>query len=328
MVQGQVLKKYEKDPAFFFEERPVRPLKDNEVRIEMHYAMINPSDLAFIQGGYGFKKKLPVVAGFEGSGIIKEVHESVSDWEVGQKVAASADFRGDGAWATEMVTSADNCFALDENTTLEMGARLIVNPLTVEGLLEAARGHEAVVHTAAASSLGRMLAVACKERGIGLVAVVRRAEQEKVLRDLGVETVINSSDDSYLFQFKKAVKKLQATCLLDAVAGPVAGSLWEEMPAGSELVCYGAMSEQNIPVNPGRAIFQGKKISGFWLTSWLALASPDEKKQAAVRAQKAMQTIYEPEEFTKISFKDLPTALEKYKSDMTAQKPLLVIREG
>ena len=42
-------------------------------------------------------------------------------------------------------------------------------------------GHKALVHTAAASNLGQMLNKICQEEGIGLVNIVRSAEQAKML---------------------------------------------------------------------------------------------------------------------------------------------------
>ena len=325
MSYGQVLKKYEQDPSFFYEEREVKELKENEVLLDMQYAMVNPSDLAFIQGEYGFKKKLPVVAGFEGSGTVKAVGPAVSTLNIGDRVAATAEFRGDGAWATQMITSEDNCFKLLDDISYEQGARLIVNPLTVEGLLAAAGDAKAIVHTAAASSLGRMLAPAAKKAGKELIAVVRRPEQAEIMQKLGVEQVIDTSEQGYPLKFKKAVKKSEATCLLDAVAGDLAAQLWEEMPYGSELISYGALSESSIPVNPGRAIFQGKKVSGFWLTSWLAQSTAEERVQAAQRAQQAMLDTYEKEDLVKVPLKELSQAIKDYRANMTGAKPLITM---
>ena len=323
MSYGQVLKKYEQDPSFFFEEREIKELKENEVLLDMKYAMVNPSDLAFIKGEYGFKKKLPVVAGFEGSGTVKAVGAAVSSLDVGDRVAATAEFRGDGAWATQMVTSEENCFKLLDNITFEQGSRLIVNPLTVEGLLAASGNAKAIVHTAAASSLGRMLAPAAKKAGKDLIAVVRRPEQGEIMKNLGVENVIDTSEQGYQLKFKKAVKKSEATCLLDAVAGELAAQLWDEMPYGSELISYGALSESSIPVNPGRAIFQGKKVSGFWLTSWLAQSSAEEREQAARQAQQAMLDTYEDETLVQVPLKELTRGINDYRANMTEAKPLI-----
>jgi NADPH2:quinone reductase len=56
--------------------------------------------------------------------------------------------------------------------------------LTALSMVETMRaeGHSALIHTAAASNLGQMLVRICTAERIGLVNVVRRAEQAKVLR--------------------------------------------------------------------------------------------------------------------------------------------------
>jgi len=43
-----------------------------EVLVRVFASPINPSDLMFTRGLYGFKKPLPAVPGFEGSGTIVE----------------------------------------------------------------------------------------------------------------------------------------------------------------------------------------------------------------------------------------------------------------
>ena len=58
---------------------------------------------------------------------------------------------------------AEDCLVLPEDTTAAQGASCFVNPLTALGMVETMRreGHSALVHTAAASSLGRMLNRLC-----------------------------------------------------------------------------------------------------------------------------------------------------------------------
>ncbi len=75
------------------------------------------------------------------------------------------------------------------------GASCFVNPLTSLGMTETMRreGHKALVHTAAASNLGQMLNKICLKDGIGLVNIVRNAEQAKLLRDIGAKHVVDST---------------------------------------------------------------------------------------------------------------------------------------
>ena len=61
----------------------------------------------------------------------------------------------------------------------------------------AAEGHTALLHTAAASNLGQMLQKLCIADGIDLVNIVRKPEQEKILRDIGASYVCNSLSDSF-----------------------------------------------------------------------------------------------------------------------------------
>ena len=58
-------------------------------------------------------------------------------------------------------------------------------------------GHSALVHTAAASNLGQMLVKLCIADGVPLVNIVRKPEQEELLRSLGAVYVCNSSSPSF-----------------------------------------------------------------------------------------------------------------------------------
>ena len=49
---------------------PVPQPGPGEVLVRMVASPINPSDLGFIKGNYGFQKPFPVVPGFEGSGTV------------------------------------------------------------------------------------------------------------------------------------------------------------------------------------------------------------------------------------------------------------------
>src|SRR5258708_28099681 len=53
-------------------EVPVPRPGPGEVLVRVCASPINPSDLMFLRGMYGFKKSLPSVPGFEGSGTVVE----------------------------------------------------------------------------------------------------------------------------------------------------------------------------------------------------------------------------------------------------------------
>src|SRR3712207_2017301 len=51
-------------------EKPVPAPGAGEVLVRIAAAPVNPSDLMFLRGLYGVKKRLPVVPGFEASGRV------------------------------------------------------------------------------------------------------------------------------------------------------------------------------------------------------------------------------------------------------------------
>jgi NADPH:quinone reductase-like Zn-dependent oxidoreductase len=62
-----------------------------------------------------------------------------------------------------MVTGANECLPLPDTMSFEQGSMHFVNPLTVLGLLDKAKEYKAaaVIQTAAASALGKMMIKVC-----------------------------------------------------------------------------------------------------------------------------------------------------------------------
>jgi hypothetical protein len=76
-----------------------------------------------------------------------------------------------------------------DGTTPHATASSFVNPLTALGMVETMRmeGHTALVHTAAASSLGIMLNKVCIKESVALVNIVRKQEQVDLLTKLAAK---------------------------------------------------------------------------------------------------------------------------------------------
>ena len=99
-------------------EMPVPRPGPGEVLVRVVASPINPSDLMFIQGLYGFKKPFPAVPGFEGSGTVVQAGTGmVPRFLNGRRVACvAADSKVPGGmWAEYVVTSAQFCMPLRKN---------------------------------------------------------------------------------------------------------------------------------------------------------------------------------------------------------------------
>lgn len=321
------LKEYMNEPGRArIVEKEFKPLKKGEVLIRMYAGSINPSDLMFMRGLYGIKKKLPVVPGFEGSGVVVA---SGGGWRanslLGKAVACTAPGKGDGTYAEFMVTDGFSCIALNKETSLDQGACLFVNPITAWALLDQVvrEKHKAYVQTAAASALGRMVLRLSNKKKIPGIHIVRRKEQVDLLKSLGAEHVLDSSSSNFDRELRVLSNKLNATILLDAVAGDLPGRALAAMPYGSKCVVYGALSEEPITYHAGLGIFQDKKIEGFWLSSWMPNQSPYRLWKITSEVRSLLGTEFQTEIADRIPLKDADRAIEEYAKNMTRGKVLI-----
>jgi threonine dehydrogenase-like Zn-dependent dehydrogenase len=140
---------------------------------------------------------------------------------------------GGAMYSQYRAMDASACLVLPEGTTARDGASSFVNPMTALGMTETMRreGHSALVHTAAASNLGQMLAKLCQQDAIPLVNIVRKPEQEEMLRSIGAQYVCNSTSPSFEKDLVEALKATSATLAFDAIGG---GTLVSQILSGME----------------------------------------------------------------------------------------------
>ena len=219
---------------------------ENQVVIRIEAAPINPSDLGVMfsvgdmttarQSGSAERpvisadvppkfmgavkrrvgKSIPV--GNEGAGTVVAAGSSAAAQSLMGKTVA---FIGGGSYRKYVCANVQSCLELEPGTTAVEGASSFVNPLTALAMVETMRaeGHKAIVHAAAASNLGQMLNRICIADGIDLVNIVRKPEQEALLRDQGAKYVVNSSSDSFMADLTQALIDAGATIAFDPIGG-------------------------------------------------------------------------------------------------------------
>ncbi len=190
----------------------------------------------------------------------------------------------DGMYARLRLAKAADCMVLPVGTTALEGAAAAINPLTALGMIETMRreGHRALVHTAAASSVGQMLNRLCIAEGIPLVNIVRSPRQVKLLEDMGARHVLDSTQPDFLEAIRRSVDQTDATLAFDALGGGrMAGDILVAMEAAQsrraevwsrygsrplkQVYVYGVLdrSPKVIDGNIGTAWAMGG-----WLMSW------------------------------------------------------------
>jgi NADPH2:quinone reductase len=241
------------------EEVPVPQPGPDEVLIRIQATPINPSDIGLLFGAadlssvqVGGTAARPVVTaqiperamkamagrlgqslpvGNEGAGLVVAAGASPAAQALLGKTVAVI---GGEMYAQYRAMPASQCLVLPADASAADGASCFVNPLTALGMTETMRreGHTALVHTAAASNLGQMLNKICLKDGIGLVNIVRKAEQAALLRSIGAQHVLDSSAPTFMADLTEALVATGATIAFDATGGgTLAGQILQCMEA-------------------------------------------------------------------------------------------------
>jgi NADPH:quinone reductase-like Zn-dependent oxidoreductase len=330
----QLLSKISKDGALEISlaKVPVPEPKDDQVVVRVEATPLNPSDLGLLFGpaemeqaklsgsGDGAVVSAPVPkqmlqgltarldqampVGNEGAGVVIKAGAKAKDL-----VGKTVSMIGGGMYAQYRCLRASDCQVLPEGTTPADGASWFVNPLTALAMTETMRreGHTALVHTAAASNLGQMLNKICMKDGIELVNVVRNAEQEKILRELGAKHIVNSSSASFIEDLTRALAATGATIAFDAIrGGKLAGQLLSCMEVAANLNAktysrYGSTVHKQVYVY-GRLAAGATELAGdfgmawgvggFLLTPFLQKIGPADTARLRARVAGELKTTF------------------------------------
>ena len=265
-------------------DEPIPEPQAHEVVIRVEASPMNPSDLGLLFGAADMgtakvsgtperpivtatvpERAMPAMAGRldqsmpignEGAGVVVKAGSSpAAQALLGKTVAAI----GGAMYSQYRAVAAAQCLELPAGTTPAEGASCFVNPLTSLGMVETMRreGHEALVHTAAASNLGQMLNKICQKDGIALVNIVRKPEQEALLRGIGAKYVCNASSPTFLEDLTQALVETGATLAFDATGGgKLAGQILGCMEAAlnrtaKEYSRYGSTTHKQVYIYGG-----------------------------------------------------------------------------
>jgi NADPH:quinone reductase-like Zn-dependent oxidoreductase len=310
-------------------ELPVPEPGPGEVLVRMAASTIDPADIVFMNNGGAYVgRNLPVVPGIEGSGsVIASGPGFLPKFLKGKRVACSRPPEGDGTWAEYMLTKASLCAPLRKNVSLEKGANLIVNPMTAVIFLEIIKEgkHAAVVNSAAASQLGRMLLRLTQKKNIPLINIVRREEQADLLRSLGAEHVLVSTDPNFDQELTELTHHLNATLILDAISGEFTQRLVNTSPSGSLILNYANLSRSPISIEPNSLWSYNRRVEGFYLANWASKQNMIRILRISQLAQKLLNSDLSTEFQKRIPITSVQDGLERYQKNMTAGKVLLVI---
>lgn len=296
-----------------------------QVLIRMLARPINPSDLYFVRGTYGFKPQFPATPGFEGAGVIASVGAGITGLQAGQKVIPLGII---GTWAEYIVANADQVIPYPDTLSDSIAAQFVVNPLTawvmIVDELKVQPG-EWLLQTAAGSTLGRIVLQIAKLKGFKTINVVRRREQVAELESFGADQVICSSDEDIPARVREITAGKGVRHAIDAVGGPVGSAVASSLATNGTLLVYGLLSQEPMSLDGRQMIFLTSTVRGFWLTRWMQESSPSHRQAVAIEMIKMLSNgeIAPPIE-AEYSMKDFAAAVKHAEKQGRSGKVLIV----
>ncbi|MEZ5502195.1 MAG: NADH oxidase [Halioglobus sp.] len=313
---------------------PVPEPGPDEVLVRVEATPLNPSDLALLFGPADLATvrvsgtpERPIVTADIPAEMMKlvagRVGESlpVGNEAAGTVIAAGASeaaqallgklvgIIGGEMYGQYRCVNAFMCLPLEAGTTAAEGASCFVNPLTALAMVETMRRekHTALVHTAAASNLGQMLNRICRNEGIELVNIVRKSEQEEILRALETRWIVNSGSAGFYDELTAALAATGATLAFDATGGgKLASAILTCMEAAAvrkmttynrygsdvfkQVYIYGGLDRS--PTVLTRNFGFAWSVSGFLLTPFLQKVGIEKSLQMRAKVAAEIKTTF------------------------------------
>jgi NADPH2:quinone reductase len=237
-------------------ELPEPQAGPGEVRIRVHAAAVNPTDVLLRTGGHAVRmpdRRPPFVPGMDAAGVIDQLGPGTDDrLAVGQRVVAVVLFTSahGGAYAEQIVVPAASVVPAPEGADFPAASTLLMNAMTARLALDALAvppgGTVAV--TGAAGAVGGYAVELAKADGLTVIADAAPHDTDRV-RGFGADHVVERGTD---------VAARMRALAPDGVPGLVDGSMQttEIVPAIAdggtlaELRGWSGPAERGIRVRP------------------------------------------------------------------------------
>ncbi|MCK1365057.1 zinc-dependent alcohol dehydrogenase family protein [Bradyrhizobium sp. 62] len=223
-----------------------------EVQIRVKALGLNRAEALLRAGTYIETATFPSGLGLEAAGIVEAIGEGVSGFSPGEVVSIVPPVSM-VRWPAygELVTfPAEFVVKHPPELGFDAAAAVWMQYLTAFGALVDIAGlkrGEAVVITAASSSVGLAAIQIANRIGAMPIAVTRTSIKRQALRDAGAADVIASVEEDIGSRLEDIVGSNGVRVVFDAVGGPIFEPLTAAMSPGGVLIEYGGLSPEPTP---------------------------------------------------------------------------------
>lgn len=280
------------------EDLPVGEPGPGELRVRIRAIGLNRAEAAFRAGNYIEKAQLPARIGYEAAGVVEALGEGVTGFAPGEAVCVIPSFSMNryGVYAEAAIVPAGAVVERPPGLSDAEAAAIWMPYLTAYGALvdicDVQKG-EAVVITAASSSVGLAAIQIANRVGAIPIAVTRSAEKRAGLLAEGAAHVIVSGDTELAAEVMRVTDGRGARVVFDPVGGPGVEALAAALAPQGVLVLYGNLAgvASRTPFPFGLALARGLSLRGYLVFELIHDPQRFARADAFIRAGLAAGTL-------------------------------------
>jgi NADPH:quinone reductase-like Zn-dependent oxidoreductase len=265
------------------DELPPGEPGQGEVRLKVEALGLNRAECMFRSGMYLEAAALPSRLGYEAAGVVEAIGPGVTGLQVGDRVSTIPAFGLSeyGTYGEWTVVPAYACAHYPERLSPREAAAIWMQYVTAWGALieygNLQRG-QAVLITAASSSVGLAAIQVARAAGATTITATRTAEKRARLLAAGADHVVVTSEEELPARVMQITGGKGANIIFDPVSGPYVETLAQAAAQGGTLFVYGLLDPRPTPF-PMIAAFQKAIVMRGYVLFWLT-TQPESLEKA------------------------------------------------
>ena len=240
---------------------PIEPPGPGQLRVRVQACGVGSTDLIMLTGRYLYAPKIPFVPGYEVAGVVDAIGAGVTDFGVGQRVAALTVYGGFGEL---LVREAEHFLPIPDGVSDRDAAAVILNYVTawqmIRRVAKVQQGQTALV-TGAAGGVGTAALQLLRLAGVKTYGAAS-APKHEILRSLGAIPIDYRAGP--IDRLTRALEPGGVDYAFDAVGGANISRCIGALRRGGTLVGFGFMgaSGKLSQLSMFANIFLGARLRG------------------------------------------------------------------
>lgn len=280
-------------------------VKKNQVKIKMHAIGVNPNEAYVLTGNYNlYVPKLPFVPGFDGAGVIEEVGNDVTKFQIGDRVFVGTfrNIEQSGTYAEKIVVDSDIVLRLPKHSSFEHGAALGIPGFTAYHVLfqraKVKAGETVFIH-GATGGVGTLAVQMAKSIGAKVIGTSSNESGLKSILDNGADYAMYHLSEDNLNELKEYTDGSGPDVIIEFLANKNLELDMQIIKTKGRIVVVGA--RDTIEISPRHILSRNLNILGASLPN---LTEADYKEASAGLIAMLENDILNPVIGNRVSLKD------------------------